>query len=351
MEGKKVSYLIGYLDEAYRCILTALFDEEDEEDDDEEDGDEDDIDDIEDDDEDEDYYTDSDSGCTCHLHSRHWSDSLNEERTTLRNHVEKRLHTLFYTTPSLRLYRSLISISACSNTTERKLLLVLAGIATSTSETLVAAIDIYASNGQFHQLISLLNSHSYLLRPSDAPSLRCAVAVLSDSPFYTRGLEILEKELLDCLTRVHAALRASFTLLDDEVNKRAVNDIVKLRRNSPARQSRVAQWVEGVVTSSGMPMHPMAFAAMMMGFPMVPGMEDGDDMDILNYVDLDQTDPDLDELREEFRPQLKVRFDGWAHLGQDIKGGPLILLKVYAKAIELMPFLRAPDIVVEMIGR
>lgn len=98
-------------------------------------------------------------------------------------------------------------------------------------------------------------------------------------------------------------------------------------------------------------MHPMAFAAMIMGLPALPGTDDGEDADFLNYVDLDQRDPDLDDLREEYRPDLKGMFDGWVHLAQTMKGGPAILNKTYASALELMPWLRGSDIAAEMINR
>jgi hypothetical protein len=84
---------------------------------------------------------------------------------------------------------------------------------------------------------------------------------------------------------------------------------------------------------------------------MMPGMDDGDDADILSYVDLDQDDPDLDDLRDTYRPNLKAIFEGWVHVGQTLKGGSLVLAKLYLKALEMMPWLRAADVVEEMANR
>jgi len=92
-------------------------------------------------------------------------------------------------------------------------------------------------------------------------------------------------------------------------------------------------------------------AAMMMGLPIIPGMDEGEDNDILNYVDLDQNDPDMDDLREDYQPNLRQRFDGWVQLAQNMNGGPVLLAKLYLKAVELMPWLCGFDAVIEMISR
>ena len=106
-----------------------------------------------------------------------------------------------------------------------------------------------------------------------------------------------------------------------------------------------------MITVSNGPMHPMAFAAMMMGLPMMPGGDGDDDADILSYVDFDQDDPDLEELRDEYRPNLKAIFDGWNHIGQSLMGGSTVLARSYIKAVEIMPWLRASDVVSEMTSR
>jgi hypothetical protein len=96
----------------------------------------------------------------------------------------------------------------------------------------------------------------------------------------------------------------------------------------------------------------MAFAAMMMGFPLGPPAGSLDETDLLAYVDLNKPDPDLDDLREEFKPQLKPRFETWnlyvQTMSKDCTG---ILHRVYAKIVELMPFFRGLDVVQEMVNR
>lgn len=93
--------------------------DEDEDDDDDEDEDEEEWEDasvdgsvvyVIDEDEDNDS-TSSDSRCPCNFHAPHWSGTLNAERVVIRDLVQERLHTIFETTPSLRLYNILISIS------------------------------------------------------------------------------------------------------------------------------------------------------------------------------------------------------------------------------------------------
>ena len=93
----------------------------------------------------------------------------------------------------------------------------------------------------------------------------------------------------------------------------------------------------------------MALAAMMMGFPFMPDGSEGSDP--YGYLDVEQHDKDLDTLREEFRPRFRDRFDGWNETALGIKGGPAVLLRIYSKIVEFMPFIQAPDVVDEMISR
>ena len=93
----------------------------------------------------------------------------------------------------------------------------------------------------------------------------------------------------------------------------------------------------------------MAFAAFMVGLPIAPGLDDADDADPLGY--LDQADPDLDDLREEFKPRMKERFEGWSEVAMIMRGGNVTLGKVYMQIVALMPFFRVSDAVDEMIAR
>ena len=56
-------------------------------------------------------------------------------------------------------------------------------------------------------------------------------------------------------------------------------------------------------------------------------------------------------MREEFRPRIKERFDGWVEVGSVMPGGASVLLRVYIKILGLMPFFRAGDVVDEIISR
>lgn len=341
----------------------SVEDEDEDDDDDDEDEDEEEWEDDEDasvdgsvvhviDEDEDDNSASSDSRCPCNFHAPHWSGTLNAERVVIRDLVQERLHTIFETTPSLRLYNILISISDDTQSTKTRLLSNLSHCAGSTADTLVAALDIHIAADSPSHLISLLDSHAYLLRPKDAPTLQACVAVLSDAPTYQpRALTILEKELTDSLRAIYIAIRGAFAKVDEDTYKREIGEIMKLRTGSHARRDRITRWTEDVMTSSSGPMHPMAFAAMMFGIPIGPDAGDGDDAEFINFLDLDHSDPDLDDLREEFRPKLKERFEGWYLLAQTVRGGGAVGFKIYTQAVEMMSFLKAPDAVAEMLNR
>ncbi|KAF9530956.1 hypothetical protein CPB83DRAFT_892227 [Crepidotus variabilis] len=299
-----------------------------------------------------DYDTEeSDSRCSCNRHANYWTDDANHQRIPLRDCVEKQLMNVFRETPSLGIFNSLATISGDPIKTEKELMKILEEVAGSTPDNLVAALEIHISNNNYSKIVALLDEYSYLLRPRDMTTLVCAVTLLDESSFRGRALFILEKELEDSLGAIYHSIRASFTFIEDEPNKQELKEILKLKSSSSSRKARVEAWAETVISSPGNPMHPMAFAAMMMGLPMIPGVDDGEDSDILNYVDLDQNDPDFEDLREEYRPNLKARFDGWTNLGSSLNGGPAVLAKLYQKAVEIMPFLQGQDIVNEMAAR
>ena len=330
-----------------------------------EDEDEDDYEDIDDDGDDElgctdddieDSYSDGESSysehCECDFHPSYWSDQINKARMPLRESVERRLITLFKILPSVRIYNTLMSISQDTAETQGRMDKILCDIAGDTPDNLVAALDIYIANGQQNAIATLLKKYSYLIRPRDTVTLQCAVAMLEDSPHNALSLSILEKELEESLRGICAMVRSCFCHIEDDANKKEMSSILKLRSSSPERQDRISAWIDHVATTSGNgPLHPMAFAAMMMGLPMIPGTDDGDDADLLNFVDLNQHDPDLEDLREEYRPNLKGTFDGWVHLAHTTKGGSVMLAKLYMKAIEIMPWLRGSDVVNEMINK
>jgi hypothetical protein len=408
---------------------------EDDEDEEEEDDDEDDDDDDEREyGEDEDYeneededYEDSDEEDDEEEYTHpfptpsHWPPQIIRQRTPLLHLIHSHLLNHFTAAPSLQLYQVLIRLSPPTTTTslstnanahaikekKKEINAILDNIATSSSDTFVAALDIHSHNF-FHDpwrgdgascidssagmLSSLLTSHSHLLRPRDAPILQKAISFLASVPFslkpplsqnpfqnqnskYTLlALRILEKEMTETALTLRASLLPLFSGLSD-VDKctSEMGVIARMRAASAARVDRVQRWVDGVSTprvggdgngnaGGPAPPHPMALAAFMMGLPLFPGAlapddEDDEDADAsdpfgyLDSLDSNSVDPELEDLKEEFRPRIKERFGGWVEVGSIMPGGAGVLLRVYIKILGLMPFFRVGDVVDEIISR
>ncbi|KAF7354668.1 hypothetical protein MSAN_01380500 [Mycena sanguinolenta] len=290
--------------------------------------------------------------CSCRLHASHWTDNINMQRHKLRDLVHQHLVTLFELTPSHKLFLSILSINPDSEEIEEELFETLSQIAGSSADTLVAALEIYGSEGHAPELVTLLDEHAYLLRPRDAYILQTAVGVLSEfGPFHARAVEIAEKEIFDSVAAIRAAARTAFRRVEEKPLRDTLVEIMKLRSDNPQRQHRIEAWVDSVMTRGSAASHPMAFAAMIMGFPLAGGMEDSDDMDMLGFIDSDPRDPDFEDLREEFRPKLRDRFEGWVSTVSVMKGGNIMLGKLYLKIVEEMPYFKANDIAEEMLNR
>jgi hypothetical protein len=300
----------------------------------------------------------SDAQCLCGLHACYWSIKFNDVRISLRNLIRTYLISLFATMPSPVLFTSISDITEEEDGTDEddlceELLPTLMRIATYSPENFAAALHICALHSHTDSINTLLANHSHLLRPRDAPAYQLATIILATQPSYQlNALRIIEKELLDTVHAIRAAVRSAFCHIDVQANKMELTEIMALRLEALGRRGRIDRWVGAVVSPTSDTAHPMVLAALMMGLPLPPGMEGAmDDADPLGYIDIDTQDPDLDDLREDFRPNLKVRFEGWIEAGRTIKGGMSVLLKVYAVIIEMMPFLGAPDIVDEMKGQ
>ncbi|KAG1840931.1 hypothetical protein DFJ58DRAFT_732682 [Suillus subalutaceus] len=271
--------------------------------------------------------------------------------------IRTSLISLFATMPSPILFASIGDISEADGTDEddlcEELLPTLMRIATYSPENFATALHICALHSHTDNINTLLANHSHLLRPRDAPAHQLATIILAaEPPYQLNALRIVEKELLDTVHAIRAAVRSAFCHIDVQANKTELTEIIALRLEALGRRGRIDRWVGAVVSPTSETAHPMALAALMMGLPLPPGMEGAmDDTDPLGYIDIDVQDPDLDDLREDFRPNLKARLEGWIEAGRTIKGGMSVLLKVYAVIIEMMPFLGAPDIVDEMTGR
>jgi hypothetical protein len=84
--------------------------------------------------------------------------------------------------------------------------------------------------------------------------------------------------------------------MDETSNKDEIGRIVKLAAGSSARSERITRWVDAVISPNIAPVHPMAVAAVMIGIPLPPGMNDPDDADPFGYLDADPTDEDFEDL-------------------------------------------------------
>ncbi|KAI9566739.1 hypothetical protein HD554DRAFT_2114737 [Boletus coccyginus] len=278
------------------------------------------------------------------FYASHWSWRITDQQSRLRDLVHTALLDIFRVAPSGPLYSSMISIAEDEDELEEDLHPLLMSVAGHSSDNLSAALRIMSLNNRTESVNKLLMAHKHLLRPQDAASLQSAVLVMSTNFFYrTFAMSIVEEELLDVTRVFHAAIRLSFCNIGSEINRTELTQILALRRDSLNRRTRVERWVKGVLTPQADTTHPMALAALMIGIPLPPGVEGHDEGDMLGYFEVDGEDPEVEDLREEFRPNIKARLQGWAD--------PALLLKVYAKVIVDMPFLVGSDIVDEMCAR
>ena len=93
-------------------------------------------------------------------------------------------------------------------------------------------------------------------------------------------------------------------------------------------------------------------AAMMMGLPVLPPGAQGEDPGLVAVLDMGSSyDRDLEDLRDEFRPKLGERFEGWCKTANETKGSSALLTDAHMKAVKSMPFLKASDVVHEMLSR
>ncbi|KAL1752952.1 hypothetical protein FB107DRAFT_264986 [Schizophyllum commune] len=284
------------------------------------------------------------SECRCALHAPHWSDKVDQQRFALREAVETYYMQKFRVAPSDELFHAIIALSDDPDNTEDDLLLILDEVAGSSPDTLVAALNIYSDIDDPDSIIDLLDDYGFLLRTRDFPHLQVAVTALTRHPSHVpRALKIIEDELTDTMNAVRAAVLSTFIRADDRVQREELTAILKLRTGSQTRKDRIERWVSGVTGPSGTP-HPVALAAMLMGLPFGPGPDEATNLDTMDFVELDPTED------EELRPRLKERFDGWQTLASSTKGGQTLLLRLYTKIVDIMPFFRATDVVDEMIN-
>jgi hypothetical protein len=304
-------------------------------------------------DEDDDSYSWQDYPSPFHFHAGHWPKSTSFAINDIRDLVQQSLVSYFETAPSPEMYRTIKSISTDAATIRRSLLEAAESNALWSSNNFAAALDIFASEDSTEIVWKLLSRGAHLLRPCDAPEYQNAVVCLSTkSAFKPRALTMCQDQLLSILREFRASLCLSFSRLYDSARVAELEALLK--QKSASRTNNIESWVGAVLTPGPSHPHPMAFAAMMMGLPVpvpVAGGELGG-VDEFNMLDLEKDkDPDLDDLREEFRPQFKERIQGWLGATLAIGKQDKVFRAVFEELLTMMPFLRDSDIVEEMVNR
>jgi hypothetical protein len=285
------------------------------------------------------------------FHADHWPKSANFPIDDVRDLVQQCLVSYFQILPSLELYRGIKSISTDATTVQRSLLEAAESNALWSSDNFAAALSIFASEDSAETIWKLHTRGAHLLRPRDAQDYQSAVVALSNkSTFKSRALKICQNQLLTIAREFRASLCVPFSRLYDSA--RLVELEALLEQRSISRRSNIESWVTAVLTPGPSHPNPMTFAAMMMGLPVpVAGGELGG-VDEFNMLDLEKDrDPDLDDLREEFRPQFKERFQGWLGATFAIRKTDQVFRAVLQELLIMMPFLRDTEIVDEMLNR
>jgi hypothetical protein len=304
-------------------------------------------------DEDDDSHSRQDYSSPFHFHADHWPKSTSFGINDIRDLVQQSLVSYFETAPSPEMYRVITSISTDATTIRRSLLEAAESNALWSSDNFAAALSIFTCEDSTETIWRLLSRGAHLLRTSDTPDYQNAVVSLSTkSAFKPRALTMCQDQLLSIAREFRASLCLSFSRLYDPARVAELDALLKQRPVS--RTSNIESWVSAVSTPGPSHPHPMAFAAMMMGLPVpvpVGGGELGG-VDELNMLDLEKDrDPDLDELREEFRPQFKERLQGWLGATLAVGKQDKVFRAVFEELLTMMPFLRDPEIVEEMVNR
>ncbi|KAF8505436.1 hypothetical protein F5888DRAFT_434913 [Russula emetica] len=318
--------------------------------------------DVDDDDDEDEFLTEDEDNesqswqdypSSFHFHANHWPKSTSFAINDIRDLVQQSLVSYFETAPSPEMYRAIRCISTDATTIRRSLLEAAESNALWSSDNFAAALSIFASEDSTETIWKLLSRGTHLLRPCDAPEYQNAVVSLSTkSAFKSRALTMCQDQLLSIAREFRASLCLSFSRLYDSA--RVVELEALLKQRSVSRTSNIESWVSAVSTPGPSHPHPMAFAAMMMGLPVpvpVAGGELGG-VDEINMLDLEKdTDPDLDDLREEFRPQFQERIQGWLGATLAIGKQDKVFRAVFEELLTMMPFLRDSDIIEEMVNR
>ncbi|KAI0301884.1 hypothetical protein B0F90DRAFT_1816770 [Multifurca ochricompacta] len=96
----------------------------------------------------------------------------------------------------------------------------------------------------------------------------------------------------------------------------------------------IESWVTAISTPLLSHPNPMTFTVMVIPIPGPVTAGEFDGMEELNMLDLEKdSDPDLDNLREEFRPQVKSRFQGWLAAARTIGKPDQVFHVVFAELL------------------
>ena len=285
------------------------------------------------------------------FHADHWPKSANYPINDLRDLVQQCLVSYFQISPSLELYRGIGSISTDALTARRSLLEAIESNALCSSDNFAAALNIFAWDDSAEAIWKLHTRGSHLLQPWHAIEYQNAVVTLGDkSAFKSRALKICQDQLLIIARELRASLCMPFSRLYDPVRVTELEAILK--QTSLSRTGNIESWVTAISTPAPSHPNPMTFAAMMMGLPVPFAGGEFGGTEELNMLDLEKdTDPDLDDLREEFRPQYKNRFEGWIGATFAIGKSDSVFRAVSDELLTMMPFLRGSDVVEEMLTR
>ena len=285
------------------------------------------------------------------LYADHWPRSANFAIDDVRDFVQQCLSSYFQISPSLGLYKGIMNISTDVVPTRRSLLEATESNALWSSDNFAAALSIFAFEDSADTIWKLHNRGTHLLRPRDSIEYQCAVVALAKKfTFKSRALEICQDQLLMIAREFRASLCLAFPRLYDPARTAELEALLK--QTSIARASNIESWVTGVLAPSASPANPMTFAAMMMGLPVPVGGGELGGVDEYNMLDLEKDrDPDMEDLREEFRPHFKDRFQSWLGATLTIGKHDQVFGPVFKELLTMMPFLRATDIVDEMLNR
>ncbi|KAI0254196.1 hypothetical protein BJV78DRAFT_59178 [Lactifluus subvellereus] len=288
------------------------------------------------------------------FHADHWPKSANFPIDDVRDLVQQCLVSYFHVSPSLELYTSIKIISTNALAVQRSLLETAESNALWSSDNFIAALSIFANEDSAEVIWKLHTGGAHLIRPRDAVDYQTAVVALGKkAAFRSRAQKICQDQLLAIVREFRAELYLPFSRLYDPARVSELESLVKQKPYS--RNANVASWVTAVSTPNpgdlGEP-NPMAFAAMMMGLPVPVAGDELGGIEEYNGLDLAKDrDPDLEDLRDEFRPQFKSRFEGWFGATITIGKPDQVFRAVFTELVAMMPFLREPDIVDEMLNR